>query len=78
MNDRGVGRNFNFGNNFKVALRWWECDYVIVLWVLIVELRRSFEFGVFQRELLKSEFGDLGMTARWGKLQSLGIISKLP
>ena len=37
-NDCGVGINFNIGNIFKVALRWWECDYVIVLWVLMVEL----------------------------------------
>ena len=47
------GEKFKFGNNFKVALRWWEFNYVIVLWVLIVELRRSFEFWAFKREVLK-------------------------
>ena len=48
-----MGRNCNFGNIFKVPLRWWECDYVIVLWVLIVERLRPFEFLVFSREVLK-------------------------
>ena len=46
MNDRRVGRNFNFENILKVCLRWWECDYVLVLWVLMVELRGSLEFCV--------------------------------
>ena len=43
MNDRLVGRTFNLGDIFKVALRWWECDYVIVIWVRKVELRRFLE-----------------------------------
>ena len=47
MNNRGVGRNFNLEDIFKVSLRWWECDYVIVFWVLIVELWRTLEFWVF-------------------------------
>ena len=42
FNDRRVGRNFNFGN-------------VLVLWVLRVELWRSFEFwGVLERSIGKA------------------------
>ena len=55
MNDRGVGINFNFENIFKVCLSWWECDYVLVLWVLMVELGRSLEFwGVEERSIEKA------------------------
>ena len=54
MNDRGVGRNFNYGNIFEVAWRWWECDYVTVLWVLMVELWRPMEFwGVLEKSIEK-------------------------
>ena len=35
-------------------------------------------FGVFQREVLKSYFGEIGMTTGWGETSILGIISKLP
>ena len=49
MGNRRVGSNLNLGNIFKVCLRWWECDYVIVLLVLMVKLGRSFEFwGVLE------------------------------
>ena len=51
MNDRGVGRNFNFENMFKVGWRWWECDCLIGLWLLIVEPWISFEFWVFWKEV---------------------------
>ena len=38
----------------KVGLRWWEWDYVLVLWVLMVELRRSLGFwGVLERSIEK-------------------------
>ena len=47
INDRRVGRNLNFGDIFKVALRWWECNYVIVLKILVVELLSVFGFWVF-------------------------------
>ena len=54
MIDHRMGRNFSFGNISKVALRWWECDYVIELWVLMVELWRSLEFcGVLERSIEK-------------------------
>ena len=54
MTDRGVGRNFNLENIFKVCLRWWECDYVLVLWVLMVELRGSLGFwGVLEKSIEK-------------------------
>ena len=33
-----MGRNFDFVEILKVGFKWWERDYVIVLWVLIVEL----------------------------------------
>ena len=54
MNDPGVGRNFNLGDIFKVALRWWECDFVIVLWVLMVQLWRYLKFWcVLERSIEK-------------------------
>ena len=59
MNDRRVGRNFNFEKIFKVCLRWWECDYVLVLWVLMVEPIGSLEFWVvLERSIEKSDFGE--------------------
>ena len=47
MNDRGVGRNFEFWGIFEVAARWWECEFVIVFWVFMVEIWRFLSFGVF-------------------------------
>ena len=77
MNDSGVGRYFNFGDMFKVALRWWECSYVIVLWILIVVRWRSFRFwGVLERSIEKWfwwKMNDRGM----GRNLSFGNISKV-
>ena len=65
MNDRGVGRTFNCGCILKVALRWWECDYVIVLWVVMVELWRSFEFWVVSVRNIEKWF--------WWKMNDRGV-----
>ena len=77
MNDCGVWINFNFENIFKVCLSWWECDYVLVLWVLMVELRGSLGFwGVLERSiekviLVKNECPRGGKIFQfWGYFQS--------